>query len=162
MRRAGGLKANLFLIEDERADCILMERLCEQCYVPVQVYTHHGGEDTPLFLARRGEYVHLPVPDIFLIDYNLPRHHYASLVATIRALPEVADRMIVLYSSALPNPALGVSSTYAEAMRQLGPVDAFVLKPLELHTLDSLVATALEKNRRGARHSYDYRDLLNV
>lgn len=129
---------NLFLVEDNEADRLFVELSAKKSSLDILVHGHDGSDDTLQFVARSGRYSKLPKADMYLLDYHLPRHNYATLVATIRALADCALTPIILCSGTLPDPDLNEPEKYNQAMKLLGDIDAFITKPITRDAIENL------------------------
>ena len=76
-------------------------------------------------------------PDVLLLDVRMPRLYGSDVARRIKSDPELADRVVVLISSADEN----------EVQWREAGADAFLGKPIDLRTLPDVVSELLERSR---------------
>jgi CheY-like chemotaxis protein len=69
---AGGRIAHVLLAEDTESDVILTRESFERAKVRVSMSHVENGEECLAFLRREGRYSDAPVPDLLLLDLNMP------------------------------------------------------------------------------------------
>jgi two-component system, chemotaxis family, response regulator Rcp1 len=92
--RAGGTK--LLVIEDNPADVELLRRALAAAQLDCQLTVVDDGADA-LALFRPG--AGTQVPDLAIVDLNLPKHSGLEVIEQMRANPNFADVPIVIMSS---------------------------------------------------------------
>lgn len=130
--RTGG-ERRLLLVEDNPADADLVREALGGLPWPVHVSTAQDGEHALATLQEAGRRGALP--DLILLDLNLPRMSGHDVLAKLKTDPALCDVPVVVLtsSSALQD------SDAARALR----ADGFVTKPLELDEyLRTIQATA--------------------
>jgi CheY-like chemotaxis protein len=68
-----GDAADILLVEDNPGDIRLTKEAFKESQITKTLYVVTDGIEALDFLHQRGEYVDAPVPDIVLLDLNLPR-----------------------------------------------------------------------------------------
>jgi CheY-like chemotaxis protein len=68
----GGRPAQVLLAEDTESDVILTRESFERAKFHVEMSHVENGEDCLAFLRREGRYRDAPVPDLLLLDLNMP------------------------------------------------------------------------------------------
>ncbi len=63
----------ILLVEDDLGDIDLMMEAFECCPFPVNIKTLRDGISAIAYLCREGEYANATLPDLILLDLNLPR-----------------------------------------------------------------------------------------
>ncbi|MCB9385468.1 MAG: response regulator [Bryobacterales bacterium] len=65
--------ADILLVEDNEDDVYLTRRGFERAQLPVTLHHVANGCECMAFLRREGEYRDAPLPDLILLDLNMPR-----------------------------------------------------------------------------------------
>jgi CheY-like chemotaxis protein len=87
----------VFLAEDNRADVFLVEMALKEHQVPFSMYSAEDGEEALKLVERFGR--DEPIPDIALLDLNLPRQEGDQVIRSLRAHPCCAAIPIVVMTS---------------------------------------------------------------
>lgn len=114
----------ILLVEDNEGDARLALEALKEGKVSNNLYHVKDGVEAMTFLRQQGEYAGMPLPDLILLDLNLPRKDGREVLAEIKEDPEL--RMIPV-----------VILTTSQAERDLAETyglhaNAFVTKPLDL------------------------------
>lgn len=116
--------AHMLLVEDNPADVRLVEITLEEADLqnPLSVVTN--GEDAISFLKKEGRFSDAPVPELVLLDLNLPRKSGYEVLAEMRAHPLLAE---------IPTIVLSGSPYESDALLRHGvDLRCYLVKPLEL------------------------------
>ncbi len=76
---------NILLVEDNPGDADLAREALENSKVNNALYVVDDGEKAMSFLHREGEYAEAPLPDLILLDLNLPKKDGRQVLAEIKA-----------------------------------------------------------------------------
>ena len=119
----------ILYIEDNPADCQLLEYLFSNCGVPCHIVSLRDGKSAMDLLQREGEPAYRP--DLVLLDLNLPRIPGKELLQFLKS-----NRKLDI----IPVIVLSTSSNEADKLGcyELG-ANAFITKPLELSEFDRVV-----------------------
>ena len=79
----------IFLVEDNKADIRIIQEALKSSSIPNQVVTARDGMDAIAFLRQEGEYADALVPDLILLDLNLPKKDGREVLAEIKADPRL-------------------------------------------------------------------------
>ena len=63
----------ILLVEDNPADILLTEEAFGEAEFPHRLHVARDGIEALAFLRREGAYAQVPVPDVVLMDLNMPR-----------------------------------------------------------------------------------------
>ena len=114
----------LLVVEDDVRDARLAVEALKESKVNNNLYHVRDGVEAMAFLRREGSYAGMPLPDLVLLDLNMPRKDGREVLAEIKGDPEL--RMIPV-----------VVLTTSEAERDLVRTydlhaNAYVVKPIDL------------------------------
>ena len=113
---------HVFMIEDNVLDVELMTMALEETGIDFTLHGANNGERGLDLLQRAGQ--DLPLPELIIIDLNLPRISGLELLAHARALPGLVKTPIVIFSGSL-NPR-----DSEDALK--GGANAFLAKPISV------------------------------
>ncbi len=121
----------ILLVEDNPGDARLAEEALKDSKVHNNLYHVKDGVEAMDFLRRRGEYADVAVPDLVLLDLNLPRKDGREVLEEIKADPELKFIPVVVL-------------TTSEAERDLVRTydlhaNAYVVKPIDLDQFAAVV-----------------------
>lgn len=128
--------AEILLIDDNPADLELARDVLANSERVARVACVADGEEAMVFLRREGKYAGAALPDLVLLDLNLPRKDGSSVLAEIKRDPELRKIPVVIFTtSQAPH---DIQHSY-----ELG-ANCFISKPGNLHDFISAVS-ALEQ-----------------
>jgi CheY-like chemotaxis protein len=123
----------VLLIEDDRADADLTMRALFRAKLHNHIHHVQDGHTALAFVRREGAYATAPVPDLILLDLNLPGRHGLEVLEEIKRDERLRTiPLIVISASDSPE---NVRRSY-----QLH-ANAFVPKPLDPEKLLEAVAS---------------------
>lgn len=123
---------SILLVEDDIFDTMMAQKTFARFNVPHQLHTAFNGEEAlDLLLGRGGVAPITPLPELILLDLNMPRMDGLEFLAEIRATPEL---------SAIPVFITTTSNREREraAATELA-VSGYILKPLDFESGHDLV-----------------------
>ena len=115
---------SIVVVEDNRSDVYLLERGLTQEAVPFQLTSITDGGDALAFIRGEGVFAGAPVPDLILLDLNLPKLDAADLLPEIRNTPRLAQTILCVWSSS-------DLASDREKFGELGAA-AYIVKPSNL------------------------------
>lgn len=77
-------KINVLLVEDNAEDQFLIRRALEEYDLKINFYCIHDGEEFLDIIKRRAGVTKIPMPDIILIDLNMPKINGHALLKSIK------------------------------------------------------------------------------
>jgi len=80
-----GKPVEILLVEDNPGDVRLTQEVLRDGKMNNNLYVATDGVDAVTFLRREGEYADSPVPDLILLDLNLPKKDGREVLAEIKA-----------------------------------------------------------------------------
>lgn len=124
---------SLLLVEDNPADIRLTVELLREAKLANRLQVIRDGREALQYLRHEGVHAERPMPDIVLLDLDLPGSNGRDVLAEIRGTPMLRH---------LPVFVLTASVAHAEAVRAEGlNADGFLIKPLDLPQFLQAVCT---------------------
>ena len=90
--------AQIVLVEDNPGDVHLIRLALRQAGVACEVRVLKDGEEGMALAHRQGAHADR-VPDLIVLDLNLPKHDGLEVLAALRADPVLAEVPVVVFSS---------------------------------------------------------------
>ncbi len=121
---SGGQPYRILLLEDSAADTYLFRQALKNTGLKHDLTVIDDGEKGLDFAKRQGDYAAIAVPDLAVLDLNLPKAGGAAVLAAMRQHPElVGVPVIILSSSDAPSDK--------ERTQELGAA-RYITKPMNL------------------------------
>ena len=89
----------IMLVEDNPGDAELILDFLEQCKVKNTIHWLQDGEAAMAYLHREGQYADKPMPDLVLLDLNLPKKDGRAVLSEIKADPRLKHIPVVILTS---------------------------------------------------------------
>jgi CheY-like chemotaxis protein len=94
-------RIQILLVEDDPDDVLLTSEVLRETRMPSDLHVVMDGEEAMDFLHRKGRFEAAAVPDLVLLDLNLPKKDGRQVLAEIKADPSLRRiPVIVLTTSA--------------------------------------------------------------
>ena len=114
----------VLLVEDNAADVYLFRKAFESTDLRFELTVIEDGSDAMAFARSEGRYAHSPVPDLAVLDLNLPKHDGIQVLRAIRQSNRLRDVPVVVTSSS--------ESTRHQAELEQLHVSRYIRKPPDL------------------------------
>jgi CheY-like chemotaxis protein len=112
----------ILLVEDNLDDARLTMQALKQKDVRCRMHLVCDGDEAWDFLHAKGVFARAPLPDLILLDMELPKRSGSGVLSDIRADPRLQNTpVIVLTASAVHKAVLQAQNLY---------VDGFMTKPV--------------------------------
>jgi CheY-like chemotaxis protein len=122
---------HVLLVEDNPGDADLVRETLEASKIRIAIDVVVDGTEALAYLLRQGAYAAATLPDLILLDLNLPRMGGREVLAEIKRHPALRSiPVVVLTSSDLEQ---DISKSY-----ELG-ANCYVTKPVGLQAFQSIV-----------------------
>src|ERR1700675_1756512 len=82
--RETGVAIEVLLVEDSPGDVRLTQEAFRDANKSIHVHVASDGVEAMAFLRHEGAYVHVPRPDLILLDLNLPKMDGREVLAHIK------------------------------------------------------------------------------
>jgi two-component system, chemotaxis family, response regulator Rcp1 len=89
----------IFLIEDNRGDIRLIQEALKNAAVPCEVSVARDGVEAINYLQQLGEYSNATLPDLILLDLNLPKKDGREVLAEIKSDPALMHIPVVVLTT---------------------------------------------------------------
>lgn len=89
----------ILMVEDSAGDAELLLDFLEQSKVKNRIHWVKDGEAAMAFLHREGEYAGKPMPDLILLDLNLPKKDGREVLCETKGDPKLAQIPVVVLTS---------------------------------------------------------------
>ncbi|MBO6765422.1 response regulator [Maricaulis sp.] len=91
--------ADILLVEDNEDDVYLTRMAFEDSAFDSTIHVVNDGEKALDFLYRRGDYNNCPVPDLILLDLNLPKLNGIQILETLKSDETLSVIPVVMLTS---------------------------------------------------------------
>lgn len=125
--------AEILLVEDNRGDVILAKKAFEKAKISNHITVASDGMQALAVLRREGEYANATMPDIILLDLNLPKKNGNAVLEEIKSDPALKRIPVVILTSS--RAALDVNQSYG------CHANSYIIKPVDLEKFSEIVAT---------------------
>ncbi|MCP5157945.1 MAG: response regulator [Gammaproteobacteria bacterium] len=127
---------DILLVEDNPADARLTCEVLKDGKIANHIHIVDDGIKALAFLRRQAPYADAPVPDIILLDLNMPRMDGRAVLAEIKADPVL---------KVLPVVILTTSQADEDILRSYElQANCYITKPVDLDQLIKVVSTIEE------------------
>jgi chemotaxis family two-component system response regulator Rcp1 len=126
----------ILLLEDNPGDILLVQKALQKHHIRHRLHVIRDGEEALAYVARIGEPGGEPLPDLVLLDLNMPKADGAEILSAVRRHPGCARVPVIIVSS---------SATLRDQARmaQLG-VARYFRKPFDFDEFMQLGAVVRE------------------
>ena len=123
----------MLLIEDNPGDVRLTREALRENKIDIDMHVAGDGDEASDFLFKRGKYTDAPIPDIILLDLNLPKKDGCELLEEIKDTRELKRiPVVVLTMSKAEEDILQAYNLHA---------NCYITKPLDLPQFVKVVKT---------------------
>jgi|SRR5580658_5326909 chemotaxis family two-component system response regulator Rcp1 len=89
----------ILMADDNPADIDLTSEVLAQSGGNYHMNAVNDGEEAISFLRRQGKYANAPVPDLVVLDLNLPRKDGCEVLSNIKTDPALARIPVVIFTT---------------------------------------------------------------
>ncbi len=116
--------ARILVIEDNQSDVFLLDRALKKQDLRFELIHLQDGGEALAFIRRQGTYHEAAIPDLILVDLNLPKYTGEEISREIRTAKHLVSVPVCVWSSSQ-------SQTDQSLLQRLGVV-RFITKPCGL------------------------------
>ena len=91
--------ARILVIEDNPSDVFLLERALKKQDLRFELIHLQDGGEALAFIRRQGVYHEADIPDLILLDLNLPKYNGEEISREIRAVEHLVSVPVCVWSS---------------------------------------------------------------
>ena len=118
---------SVLLVEDDIFDTMTAEKSFARFNVPHQLHTAFNGEEAlDLLLGRNGTEPIRPLPEVILLDLNMPRMNGHEFLTELRAHPEIQHIPVFITTTS----GMDIDRAKADGLG----VNGYILKPLDFES----------------------------
>ncbi|MBA9072376.1 CheY-like chemotaxis protein [Flavobacterium gossypii] len=123
----------ILLIEDNEGDILLTKEALGHGRIKKEVSVAKDGWEAVQFLEKKGAYENATMPDLILLDVNLPKLNGHEVLARIKSNPQIQHIPVIM---------LTTSSSESDILKSYqNHVNCFITKPVEANNfLDTIAA----------------------
>ena len=89
----------LLVVDDNPADVVLAREALAGSSIRTEISDCKDGEEAMAFLRKEGKYAETGVPDLVILDLNLPRKNGLSVLAAMKSDPQLKHIPVVIFST---------------------------------------------------------------
>jgi CheY-like chemotaxis protein len=118
-----GKSVEILLVEDNEGDVGLIEEVFEEAKIRNSLHVAEDGEEAMLYLRGKGKFSGAPLPDIIILDLNLPKKDGREVLREIKEDENLKNiPVVVLTTSNAEMDIIGAYGLHA---------NAYITKPLD-------------------------------
>ena len=121
---------NILLVEDDHLDTVDIKRTLDKMKIVYRLYVAKNGEEALTLLNGRSEAVMEQLPDVVLIDLNMPRMNGLEFLTVVRNTPEWKGLKCFIITTS-------EERVDREAAQRLG-VSGYIVKPFKANNPASI------------------------
>lgn len=115
---------DILLVDDNEADVMLTQLAFEEARIANRLHVARDGVEAMEYLLRTGPYGDVPVPDVILLDLNMPRKNGLEVLAELKAHDVLRNIPVIV---------LTTSQAEADVWRSYNlHANAYIPKPVSL------------------------------
>ena len=90
---------HILLVEDNEGDIFLVSEALEEGKIVNKISVARDGKEAVDFLDRKGKYENEELPDLILLDVNLPKKNGHEVLAYIKAKEELKQVPVIMLTT---------------------------------------------------------------
>jgi chemotaxis family two-component system response regulator Rcp1 len=131
MKKVNGVAVDILLVEDNPGDVRLTKEALKDAKVLNEIYVAKDGVEAMEFLHKQGRFAEVPIPDMILLDLNLPRKDGREVLAEIKKDPKLKHiPVIILTTSKADEDIIKTYNLHA---------NAYITKPVDLNRFVEII-----------------------
>ena len=124
---------HILLVEDNEGDILLVTEAFEDAKMHIQLSVVKDGKEAMNFLDRVDKYADADMPDLVLLDINLPKKNGHEVLRYIKEHEQLKHIPVIMLTTSSSERDINLSySHYA---------NCYITKPIDVHDFLSIVAT---------------------
>ncbi|MET0636693.1 MAG: response regulator [Chitinophagaceae bacterium] len=124
---------HILLVEDNEGDILLTQEAMEAATMLVKISVVNDGQEAIEFLTRQNGFAKVQVPDLILLDINLPRKNGHEVLKFIKGDTGLKQIPVIMLTTS--------SSEKEINLAYQNYVNCYITKPVEVNEFISIVKT---------------------
>jgi chemotaxis family two-component system response regulator Rcp1 len=125
------MAVDILIVDDNRADIRLVQEIFKKGKMIVNLHAVLDGMEAMEYLRKEGKYKDVQLPDLILLDLNMPRKDGREVLEEIKS-----DEIL----KAIPVIVMTISKTEEDILRSYNlHANAYIVKPVELSQFMNIV-----------------------
>ena len=125
------MSIEILLVEDSPGDVRLTQEVFRAINASIQLHVANDGLEAMAFLRREGAHFNAPIPDLILLDLNLPKMDGRQVLARLKE-----DERLQM----IPTVILSTSADHADIVRSYElQANCYLSKPVQLGEFETVV-----------------------
>ena len=124
---------HILLVEDNEGDIMLIKEAFEEAKMIIMLSVVNDGKEAIDFLNKEGRYADVDLPDLLLLDINLPKKNGHEVLQNIKEDMKLKHIPVIMLTTS--SSQKDVNSSYKSH------ANCFITKPVEMDEFMSVVAT---------------------
>jgi CheY-like chemotaxis protein len=126
-------KVHILLVEDNEGDILLTKEALEGAKILINLSVVKDGKEAIDFLNRKGKYPEVDLPDLVLLDVNLPKKNGHEVLKYIKGENEFRHIPVIMLTTSSSERDINLSyNNYA---------NCYITKPVDVNDFLAVVAT---------------------
>ncbi len=132
MIQGGTRSVHILLVEDNEGDILLTKEAFDESGLPIRISVAKDGKEAIDFLTKDGKYKDAKLPDLLLLDINLPKRNGMEVLRFIKSSEDLKHiPVIILTTSSSERDIIESYKNY---------VNCYITKPVEVESFLSVVS----------------------
>lgn len=123
--------SEVLLIEDNPADIILTKEAFKECRYKHNITAFKDGIEALKYLKKKGEYSNSKIPDLVLLDLNLPKKDGREVLAEIKSDNTINFIPVIVLSTSRNE--MDIKASYELK------ANCYICKPVELESFINII-----------------------
>ncbi len=124
---------HILLVEDNEGDILLTKEALEDARIHIHLSVVNDGKEAIDFLSKQGKYADADLPDLLLLDVNLPKKNGHEVLKYVKADEGLKHIPVIMLSTSSSQRDINQSyNNYA---------NCFITKPVEANDFLAVVTT---------------------
>ena len=124
---------HILLVEDNEGDIVLTREAFEEAKIHLKLSVVRDGKEAIDFVSKQGKYTEAAMPDMLLLDVNLPKKNGLEVLQFIKTNEGLKHIPIIMLTTSSSEKDINASySNFASC---------FITKPVEINDFLSVIAT---------------------
>ena len=123
---------HILLVEDNEGDILLTTQALKEGKIANQISVVRNGEDALDFLNQKGKYINETLPDLILLDVNLPRKNGHEVLQYIKTKDDMMHIPVIMLTTSSSDRDINISYR--------NHANCFITKPVESGTFLNVIS----------------------